>query len=666
MDPDPVVTPAASEGPSLPPPSGDDTDVRRALDDVLRSHTFATSERLRRFLRFIVEETLAGRGDGLKEYAIATDVCDRPADFDPRVDPVVRVEARRLRARLADYYADEGHGARVVFTVPKGGYVPVFEVRPEEATPGTSPPASLPGGYGGPEGRPDAHTAPPPRGASAGDVTAAAGPVRPRWWPAAAAVAMLAVVALAWWSLGGSGNASASGVAVLPFQNASADPENEHFCFGLVEDLTAALSEVRGLRVVARTSAAQAVQGADLQQAAARLRVRYVVEGSVRREGPRLRVTARLVDTRDGSPVWSDTYDRQLADVFAVQGELARAIAGALVPTLGLPRGPARERRGPTSAEAHALFLKGQFLSRNKPGTHAQAEQYLREAIAADPAFAPAHLELAAIHATLALDSLSPPEREVTLARAGVERALALDPTLADAVALKAWIRFFSDRDWAGAERLFREALAINPSSSVAHHRYALLLMTAGRFAEAIEHGRQALDLDPLSYRLVNGVAVIHFCARQYREAERLARESTVLAPDFFLAHLILGSALVEQRRLDEGIAAYRAALAVQPHEPDATASLGRALALAGRRDEARALLAALEAPDAPRPPSRYELAFLLAALGARDRAFAELEVSLARHETELLYLGVDPLFDPLRGDPRFDTVLRAVGVPGR
>ena len=391
-----------------------------------------------------------------------------------------------------------------------------------------------------------------------------------------------------------------------------------------------------------------------------------MVEGSVRRDGPRLRVTARLVDTRDGSPVWSDTYDRQLADVFGVQGELARVIAGALVPTLGLRPEPLRERRGPASAEAHGLFLKGQFLARTKPGTHAQAERYLLDAIAADPTYPPAHLELAAIHATLALDSLSPPEREVALAREGVERALALDPTLADAIALKAWIRFFSDRDWDGAEQLFREALAINPSSSVAHHRYALLLMTAGRFDEAIEHGRQALDLDPLSYRLVNGCAVIYFCARQYVEAERLARESTVLAPDFFLAHLILGSTLVAQRRIDEGIAAYRAALAVQPHDPDATASLGRALALAGRHDEARALLAALEAPDAPRPPSRYELAFLLAALGERERALAELELSLARHETELLYLGVDPLFDPLRADSRFDAVLRAVGVPGR
>ena len=290
--------------------------------------------------------------------------------------------------------------------------------------------------------------------------------------------------------------------------------------------------------------------------------------------------------------------------------------------------------------------------------------RYLSQAIAADPAYAPAHLELAAIHATIALDRTSPPPDVVAGARQGVERALALDPTLADALALKAWIQFFNDWDWAGGERLFKDALALNPASSVAHHRYALLLMTAGRFDEAIAHGRQALDLDPLSYRLVNGCAVIYFCARRYEEAERQSREATVLAPGFYLAHLILGSSLAGQQRLEEAITAYQAALASLPGEPDALASLGRALAVAGHTAEARAILAKLEAPDAPLPPSRYELAFLLAALGERERAFAELDRSLSRHETELVYLAVDPLFDPLRGDPRWEAILSRVGVP--
>lgn len=622
-------------------------EVRAALEVVLASTTFASSERLRRFLRYIVEEWLAGRGEGLKEYPIGTEVCDRPGDFDPRADPVVRVEARRLRARLADFYAGEGRGATLVISVPKGGYVPAVERRAADG----------PGAAG------DTAAEPASRPDAAGS---AASPARSGLWHAVVVVvlAVVALVAGLWWPGGRAAAVPGNGVAVLPFRNASADPENDYFCFGLVEDLTAALTEVDGLRVVARTSAERAGEHSDLVAVAGRLRVRYLVEGSVRREGPRLRVSARLVDVRDGSPLWADTYDRQLDDVFAAQTELAHAIASALMPRLGLANASVRPHKAPRNLAAHTAFLKGQFLYRTQPDSHAQAAGYLREAIAADPAYAPAHLELAALHATTALDSIAPPAAEVALARQGVQRALLLDPTLADAVALKAWIRFFSDWDWHGAARLFEDALAMQPASSVAHHRYALLLMTAGRFDEAITHAQRALEIDPLSYRLVNGCAVIEFCARRYPAAERLARESTMLAPKFYLAHLILGSTLVEQGRVADGIAAYREALEVQPREPDATASLGRALARAGRADEARALLAELEAPGSPRPPSRYELAFLLAALGERERAFTELQTSLARHETELVYLGVDPLFDPLRGDPRFDVVLRAVGVP--
>ncbi len=633
--------------------------MRAALEQVLGSRAFLTSERLRRFLRYVVEETLAGRAGLLKEYSVATEVCGRGADFDPRIDPVVRVEARRLRARLADYYGEEGAEDRVVFQLPKGGYVPVVEFRqPEAALADTedaepeTPAGTLPTDDGGPAPRePDAVR---PRGAG-----------RPwhRRGLAAGALALMAVAVAAFYVLRPL-HLPSNGVAVLPFQNASAEADNEHFCFGLVEDLTAVLAEVPGLRVVARTSAEQFRGGQDLAEVSRRLRVRYVVEGSVRREANRLRVTARLVDTQDGSPIWASTYDRDLESVFAVQGELAHAIGEALVPRLGLAGAGIRPRREPLSSEAYALFLRGQFLFRTQPDGHAKAIEYLDAAIAKDPTYAPAHLELAAIRATTALDQLAPPQDQVALARQGVERALALDPTLADALALKGWLQFFNDWDWAGSEALFKEALQLNPASASAHHRYALVLMTAGRFDEAVAHIRQAKDLDPLSYRLGTGAAVVYFCARRYREAEREARDAITLARGFYLGHLLLGSTLAAQGRYDAAITAYRDALGAIAHEPDALSSLGRALALAGRTAEARSILARLEAPDAPLPPSHYELAFLLAALGERDLAFAKLDRALARHETELVYVAVDPLFDPLHADPRWAELLRKVGVP--
>jgi serine/threonine-protein kinase len=630
-------------------------DVRAALEPVLASRAFSTSDRLRRFLRFVVEETLAGRADGLKEYTVATEVCDRPADFDPRVDPVVRVEARRLRARLIDYYRTEGVRDRVVFQLPKGGYVPVVEIRPAQ------------------EGVDISHAdvdAPARATADAADTQNAAPPPAtsrsaPRQALLAAAAIGLACLAFVWiWTARREGAASTNGVAVLPFQNVGADADDEHFCFGLVEDLTAVLTQVPGLRVVARTSSEQFKGGHAPGEVSRRLRVRYLVEGSVRREGRRLRVAARLVDATDGSHVWASTYDRDLEGVFAVQDELARAIGSALVPRLGLRADALKPRRGPASPVAYGLFLKGQFLFRTQPGAHGEALAYLEDAIAKDPTYAPAHLEAAAVHAMAALDGISPPPAEVALSRQGVERALALDPELADAVALQAWLRFFNDWDWPGAEQLFQRALALNNASSTAHHRYALLLMTDGRYDAAIAHVRQARDLDPLSYRLGTAAAVIHFCARRYPEAERLARDAVALAPGFYLAHLILGSTLTAQHRFDAAIAAYEHALKVLPNEPDALASLGRTLALAGRVADARAILARLDAPDVATPPSRYELAFLRGALGDRDGAFAELHTSIDRHENELVYLAADPLFDPLRDDPRWEEVVRRVGVP--
>ena len=649
--------------PSSLPADLDVADVRAALDGVLGSRAFSTSERLRRFLAHVVAETLEGRASRLKEYSLGTEVCDRPADFDPRADPVVRVEARRLRARLADYYATEGGTAPVVIEVPKGGYVPVFKRR--EAS-GTEPPTAAE-----PAGPPRERHDSPGNGAHA--VQSDGGTVRrrvapgPAVWLAVAAVAAGAALVAWMWERPGRPPTEhgPTGVAVLPFQNASAAPDNDLFCFGLVEDLTGALAQIHGLRVVARTSAEQFRGAQDLSQVGVRLHVRYVVEGSVRRDGRRLRVAARLVDTGSGTPVWGSTFDRDLDDAFRVQSELAGAIAGALSRLVGTPghalAGPAAR---PPRPDAYAAYLKGQFLFRTQPGDHAQAIGYLAEATASDPDYAPAHLELAAIRASLALAEVSPPPDLVAQARRDVERALALDPRLADALALRAWLRFFNDWDWAGAEEGFEDALALNPSSSVAHHRYALHLMTAGRFDRAIEHCRAAMDLDPLSYRLVNGCAVVNFCARRPAEAERLTRASIELAPGFPLAHTILGSALATQGRLDEAIAAYEAALAAGPGDPDALASLGQALALGGRTSEARDLLARLDAPGGEPAPSRYEVAFLLAALGQPDRAFDQLEVSLARHETELVYLAVDPLFDPLRRDPRFARLLARVGIP--
>ena len=402
--------------------------------------------------------------------------------------------------------------------------------------------------------------------------------------------------------------------------------------------------------MVARTSAEQFRGAHDLSEIASRLRVRYVVEGSVRRDGRELRVSARLVDTVGGSPVWSQTFDRDLDDVFQVQSQLSGAIAGALARTLGTPRpGTVVRKSSPPRPDAYAAFLKGQFIFRTQPDNHSSAVELLSESIALDPDYAPAHLELAAVRASLALDRVSPPSDLVDGARQEVDRALDLEPHLADALALRAWLRFFNDWDWNGGTQGFEAALAISPSSSVAHHRYALLLMTAGRFDAAVRHCRQAMDLDPLSYRLgewLLGRRVL--CPPLHGGRAAGARIGVAGADVLRWRTSSWGPAWPDKGGWTRRCGAYREAIAASPDDPDALSSLGRALALAGQdRTRPGRILARLQAPDAAVPPSHYELAYLLGALGQTDQAFAELDEGPGPARDRVGVLGGRPALRP-------------------
>lgn len=633
------------------------SEVLAALEGVLAGAPLRGSERLRRFLRFVVEETLAGQGDRLKEYVLGVELLERPASFDPRTDAIVRVEARRLRAKLADYYGTEGRDDAVLIDLPKGGYVATFSRRaalvqvtaPNSAAAPESDVAS-------PSSAP-AVVVPANAPASAGirraiRVFATLGAV--------AAVAVAGYLALTRFRPGPPGQPT---VAVLPFANASADQANEYFCFGLVEDLTTALAQTPGLHVVARTSAMQFTGGQDVRDIGRRLHVDYVVEGSVRKVGDRLRITTQIINASNGSHVWANGYDRGVRDLLATQAEIAREVAAALgrrIAPTPVPPPPSE-----LDAESQELFLKGKYfvgvVGKQAPE---QGLGYLKQVIGRAPSYAPAHAAAAAAYAKITLDRPAPLPEEIALAKAEARRALEIDATLADPHALLAWIAFFYDWNWSEAERGFQRALAINPNSATARHRYSLLLMSTRRFDEALAMSRKAIELDPLSAVVASNRAMILLCAGRFDEAIAQAKAALELAPSGFTTHVYIGSSYAQKGMLAQAIAAYRAALAAAPGDPDATASLGRALALAGRRDEAMAALADLRQPARPDPPSRYQLAFLQAALGNRDAAFAALDEARVRHETELVFLNVDPLFDQLRGDSRFVAFLDRLGLP--
>jgi serine/threonine-protein kinase len=621
-----------------------DAELRRLLG----SKTLADTDRLRRFLEFVVVETLDGRGGQLKEMTVALHVLDRTTDFDPRTDATVRVDARRLRAKLAQYYADEGSHDTVAIDLPKGSYVPTFTARvPAGGEAPVAPPAATPDVV--PE---------------QADRTVASRPLVLLLSSAVVLAIAGLVVSIAVRQRASSGETLPM-IAVLPFANASADPDNAYFCFGLVEDLTTGLAQTGVFRVVARTSAQQFKGGEDVTEIGRRLRARYLVEGSVRKAGTKLRITAQLIDTGDGHHLWANSYDRDTRDILATEDEIARAIATALRPFVSVSEtGRAAVRTRAPDPETHELFLRGQYLV-NGPGKQdpARGLTLLEQAIERMPDFAPAHSAISVALMRMALDEPSATSDLVGRARRAALRAIELDPNLAEAHAQLAWITFTYDWNPVDAEHQFRRAIALNPSAAPAYHRYSLLLMAERRFDEAVALSRQAIELDPVAPVARSNRAFILLCAHRYAEAVAQAREAMDLTPPYFRTYTYLGSAYAGQGRMADAIAAYKSAVAAAPDDPDALASLGRAYALAGATADARGVLDDLLRPGRQEPASQYQLAFLYDGLGERNQAFAALASALAHHENDLVFLDVDPLFDEVRADPRFRAVVDRVGV---
>lgn len=392
-------------GPSARKPSPES--VRAQLEKILRSSGFAGSERPTRFLRFVVEQALAG--NHVKETLAGVEVFGRKADYDPRLDGVVRVEAVKLRARLKDYYESDGADDAVRIDLPKGGYLPSFELLDREPTEMPAPASRL--------------------------------AWRRDWWRDWRWVAPLALVLLAGGYLAArrphtpSPIPNASSIAVLPFVNLSSNKENEYFSDGLTDDLINALTKVQGLRVVARGSAFQFKgKNPDIRAVGRQLNVAAVLEGSVQRSGDRLRITAQLSSVADGYHVWSETYDRRAADIFAVQDEISRAIVQALeVRVAGNPG--RRLAPSPTAdVDAYNLYLQGRFhLNKWRPESVRKGIEYFSQAISKDRSYAPAYAGMADCYTWLGVFGFAPAREAMPQAREAALDALRLDDSLAAA-----------------------------------------------------------------------------------------------------------------------------------------------------------------------------------------------------------------------------------------
>ena len=449
-------------------------------------------------------------------------------------------------------------------------------------------------------------------------------------------------------------------IAVLPFVNASGDPENEYLSDGITDELIHALGKVEGLNVASRTSVF-ALKGLreDVRNLGARLGVSAVLEGTVRRAGNRLRITSQLIGVAEGRTLWSERYDRELQDVLDIQDEIARTIVATLRSTLLRDLGDAPPVRYTANMTAYHLYLKGRYWwNRRTQAAIEEGIKYFERAIEEDAGYALAYTGLADSYA-LQLDYRGAPVREgMERARAMARKAIGLDETLGEAHTSLAWVTFVYDWDWPAAAACFRRAIELNPTYSVARQWHSWFLIAMGRTEASLAEGRIAAELDPASFSIRRSMGWLHYYARQPFQALEHLRRALAMNPTSEETHRLLGLAYLELGMLDESAAAFREAVAISESPALATAGLGLVSAARGRLTEARGVLDGLYAGARERYVSPVAFAMMHAGLGEADRAFEWLDRALEDRRGWLAYLKVEPLLDPLRGDPRFGRLL--------
>ena len=455
-------------------------------------------------------------------------------------------------------------------------------------------------------------------------------------------------------------------IAVLPFVNASPDPDNEYFSDGMTDELIHLLAQVDGLRVAPRASVfALKGQHLDVRTVGARLGVISVLEGSVRKAGGRLRVTAQLSDAESGRLLWSERFDRDDRDVFAIQEELARTIVATLrVDLLGTLGDPV-PRRYTRNLTAYNLYLRGRHCwnKRTHAGT-SEAIDYFERAIAEDPGYALAYTGLSDAYA-LQLDYRASPVADgMRRARDMARKALELDDTLAEAHTSLAWVIFIHDWDWELAGREFRRAIDLNPRYATAHQWYSWYLAALGHRDESLVAARRAVTLDGASVSIQRSMGWLAYWARQFDRAEAELERALMLDPDQHETHLVLGLSRSLAGDIEGATAAIDEALALSP---DDTASLAaRALVSMQRGDTAHAqsIAARFRELQRARYVSPVDFVKLYVALGDHDRAYAAIDLAYEERRGWLTYLAVEPWLGPLHGDPRFTMRVERMGLP--
>ncbi len=623
------------------------------LDRILSNPEFAQSERLQKFLRFIVTETLAGRAETLKEFTIALDVFERDDSFDPQTNSIVRVEASRLRAKLVKYNGIEGRNDPIHIRLPTGHYIPVFEnnVTAAKST----------------------------EGAWATLSSALKPAFLSKKLVASLLFVMLGVVALQFYSpqssKQGVSNSSndaqsvlPSSIAILPLRNLSGSADQDFFSDGITDALITALAKRVSIRVIS-TRSVLAYKNVDKSVAsiAQELDVSHVVEGAILRVENKIRITAQLIAIKNNTHLWAETFEREISDVMALQNDIVEQIATSLALRVAAGNSRIQNLLPKRPQAAFEALLKGRFY-RNKMTEIGLKTglSYFKEAIEIQPDYASAYSGMAACYCILGghgFEIIHPKEAMLPAKTAALE-ALNLNNSLAEPHAFLGIIYLKYEWDWKAAESAFRQSIALNPSYAQARLFYSFFLEAMGRKDEAIKEAREARAIDPLS-REVNINLGWQLLQAGQLEAARLQFEATAeLSPDFWGIYWGLGHYYRRIGNPDASIESFQKSIEVGGGHVLPLSGLGYTLAVSGRRAEALAVVNKLKLLSQNSYVSPVNMSGIYAGLGEKELAFAWLEKAFTDRSRSLAWLKVLPEFNTLRTDKRYKLLLARIGLP--
>lgn len=601
--------------------------VEEQLERVLASPDFARSERLGRLLRYLVAETLAGRGGQIKEYTLGLEVYERQPDYDPKIDATVRVEAGRLRAKLKHFYETDGKASPLRLELPKGAYIPVFKVAAAAGEPG----------------RPDQPRA-PRRAILLG-------------------VGLAVVAVIAYLVIQGTPAASKGvrqgliSIAVLPFMNMSGDPEMERFADGMTEQVTHRLASVEGFLVPARTTAFQfRGKALDVASIGRQLKMAAVLEGSVQRSERKMRATAQLVESSDGIHLWSETYEASSEHPLDFQARVSEAIARTLQRRFAGLSANRLARRGSSNPQALRLYLKGQeeWETQRRAG-QLKSLEYYQKAIALDPDYAEAYAGVAASELLLAYIDQAP--ERASRAKAAALRAMALNDRIADPHARLGNIYLYNEWDFGAAERELRRSLELQPGPDAVERWYALAAALRGHFDAAIPELELGRMVNPTAEKILTALGTLYLYLGRYEEAAGLARQALAIAPHDRLSNLLLGLVEEQQGRYGEAKAHFLVCTAGPKEVFHCRAAFGHACAVSGDRKEAERILRELGEGEP------LSTGIIYAGLGETARALDSFEKGFTLREPDIPFIKVDPRLRQLRPDPRFRSLLARMGL---